>query len=81
MFPFEDPAPSGPSQSPSRSAGAAGACGTASAAGLTHKMHTSVTVTFFCNDNIFKKKTVHMMLRNSAVGRYTLLKRFCFHIL
>lgn len=46
-FPFEDPAPSGPSQSPSRSAGAAGACGTASVAGLTHKMHTSVIFFFF----------------------------------
>lgn len=42
-FPSEDPTLSGPSLSLSRSAGAAGACGTASAAGLTRKRNAGVT--------------------------------------
>lgn len=42
-FPSEDPEPSNLSQSPSRSADAAEACGTASAAGLTHK-HTQIVL-------------------------------------
>lgn len=54
MFPFEDPTQSGPSQSLSRSAGAAGACDMASAAGLTHKMSTSVT-SFFLSFVVSKK--------------------------
>lgn len=41
--PSGDPAPSGPSQSQSRSADAAGACGRASAAGLSHSSTEGVS--------------------------------------